>query len=146
MTRQESVKSLKLMAILIPLLLLLDAIWLGVLMKGFYNQQVGEIIRQSESGMNPRWGAAIVVYLLIPLGLILFVRPRLGDRSKWQHAFGWGFIFGVILYGVYDFTNLAVLEAWTVAISLADVFWGGLLCGLLSIAMKLTDREPGLKG
>lgn len=125
---------LKLMAILIPLLLLLDAIWLGVVMKGFYVDQVGAIIRQNETGMNPRWGAASIVYLLIPAGIILFVRPRLGKDSTFQRAFGWGAIYGVVLYGVYDFTNLAVLEAWTLPITLADVCWGGLLCGILTAA------------
>jgi|688.fasta_scaffold00228_58 uncharacterized membrane protein len=132
---------IKLMALLIPLLLLLDAIWLGILMKSFYAQQVGAIMRQNETGMDPRWGAAIVVYLLIPIGLIVFVRPRIGDRAGVGHAFGWGAIFGFVLYGVYDFTNLAVLEVWTTAITLADVFWGGVLCGVLSSVMYVIDRN-----
>lgn len=131
----------KLMMMLIPLLLLLDAIWLGLLMKSFYAQQVGSIMRQNEAGMNPRWGAAVVVYLLIPIGLILFVRPRIGDGAGFQRAFGWGAIYGIVLYGVYDFTNLAVLEAWTTAIALADVFWGGILCGVLSSVMYVLDRN-----
>jgi len=132
-------KFLKLMTMLIPLLLLLDAIWLGVLVKDFYGQQVGEIIRRNETGMNPRWGAATIVYLLIPTGLILFVRPKISAQAGLKSAFGWGAIYGVVLYGVYDFTNLAVLEAWTIPVTLADVFWGGVLCGVLSTAMYLFD-------
>lgn len=132
-------RAAKLMALLIPLLLLLDAIWLGMLMKSFYAQQVGTIMRQNEAGMNPRWGAAAVVYLLIPIGLILFVRPRIGERGGVPLAFGWGAIYGIVLYGVYDFTNLAVLDAWTMAVSVADMFWGGVLCGVLSSAMVVFD-------
>lgn len=55
---------------------ILDAVWIGVLMKGFYSSEFGEIARRQDGAMAPRWPAAILVYLLIPLGIVLFVRPR----------------------------------------------------------------------
>lgn len=55
-------------------------------------------------------GAAILVYLLIPLGVVLFVRPAVGTSSSLWVAFVWGSVFGLVLYGVYDLTNRAILE------------------------------------
>jgi uncharacterized membrane protein len=126
----------KLFAIVLPVFLLIDLLWLGVVMKGFYSQELGELARRQGAALAPRWGAAILVYLLIPGGIVLFVRPLLGVNSTTWHAFGWGAVFGLVLYGVYDLTNLAVLDNWTVRMTLADIAWGCILCGAISVIMR----------
>jgi uncharacterized membrane protein len=129
----------KLLAILVPIFLLVDLLWLGVVMKDFYSQELGELARRQGAALAPRWGAALLVYLLIPGGIVLFVRPLLGvNATPWQ-SFGWGAVFGLVLYGVYDLTNLAILEKWTVRMTLADIGWGCILCGTISAAMKFVD-------
>ena len=111
----------KLFAIVRPIFLLIDLLWLGVVMKAFYSQELGELARRQGSAIAPRWGAAMLVYLLIPGGIVLFVPPLLGENGTAWQAFGWGALFGLVLYGVYDLTNLAVLEKWTVRMTLADI-------------------------
>src|SRR5436190_1336811 len=92
----------KLLAIVLPVFLLTDLLWLGVVMKGFYSHELGELARRQGEALAPRWGAALLVYLLIPAGIVLFVRPLLrANANAWQ-AFGWGAAFGLVLYGVYD--------------------------------------------
>ncbi len=131
--------NLKLFAIVFPICLLIDLLWLGVVMKAFYSQELGELARRHGAGLAPRWGAAMLVYLLIPGGIVLFVRPLVGENGTALHSFGWGAIFGLVVYGVYDLTNLAVLEKWTVRMTLADMTWGCVLCGTTSVFMKLVD-------
>lgn len=131
--------TLKLLIVLLPVFLLLDLFWLGVVMKGFYSQELGELARRQGAALAPRWGAAMVVYLLIPGGLLLFVRPLLGEHATWWTAAGWGALFGVALYGVYDLTNLAVLDKWTLRLSIVDIAWGGVLCGSASVVMQALD-------
>jgi uncharacterized membrane protein len=130
----------KVFGIVLPIFLLIDLIWLGVIMKDFYSRELGELARRQDAALAPRWGAAMLVYLLIPGGLVLFVRPLLGvNATAWQ-SIGWGALYGLVLYGVYDLTNLAVLEKWTVRMTLADIAWGCVLCGLISAIMRLVDR------
>ena len=130
----------KLLAIVLPIFLFIDLLWLGVVMKGFYSHELGELARRQGTALAPRWGAAILVYLLIPGGLVLFVRPLLGmNATAWQ-AIGWGAVYGLVLYGVYDLTNLAVLEKWTVRMTLADIAWGCVLCGTISGVMRLVEN------
>jgi uncharacterized membrane protein len=132
-------QSWKLFAIVLPIFLLIDLLWLGVVMKGFYNLELGDLARRQGAALAPRWGAALLVYLLIPGGIVLFVRPILGiDGTAWQ-AFGWGAAFGLVLYGVYDLTNLAILEKWTLRMTLADIVWGCVLCGTISVVMRFVD-------
>lgn len=132
-------QSLKVFAIVLPVFLLLDLVWLGVIMKGFYSQELGDLARRQGLALAPRWGAAILVYLLIPGGLVLFVRPLVGDSAPLWQALAWGALFGLVLYGVYDLTNLAVLDKWTMRMTVADIVWGCTLCGLLSVVMRIVD-------
>lgn len=132
--------SLKLFALLAPITLAVDLLWIGVLMKGFYLRELADIARREGAGLAPRWGAVVVVYLIIPLGLILFVRPLAGDDGRLLPALYRGAVFGLIMYGVYDFTNLATLEKWTLRMALVDVAWGATLCGSMSVVMILIDR------
>jgi uncharacterized membrane protein len=132
--------TLKLFAALAPIMLVVDLVWIGVLMKGFYLGELGEIARREGGGLAPRWGAVVLVYVVIPAGLVLFVRPLVADDAHWTAALLRGALFGLILYGLYDFTNLATLEKWTVRMTIVDVAWGATLCGSMSVVMVLIDR------
>jgi uncharacterized membrane protein len=130
----------KLFLILLPIFLMIDLTWLGVIMKDFYSRELGDLARRQGDSLAPRWAAAILVYVLIPAGIVLFVRPLLGENANLFQAFGWGAIYGLVMYGVYDLTNLAVLEKWTVRMTLADIAWGCVLCGTTAAIMRQLDR------
>jgi uncharacterized membrane protein len=121
--------------VLLPVLAVLDLLYLGVLMKGFYDQEIGALARREGTAMAPRIPAAIVVYLLIPAGIVLFVRPQLGPDAGLGRALIWGALYGLVLYGVYDFTNRSILEKWTLSLALRDVAWGMVLCGISTAVM-----------
>lgn len=130
----------KVFAIVLPVFLVIDLLWLGVVMKAFYSNELGDLARREGASLVPRWWAAMLVYVLIPSGLVLFVRPLLGlNATVWQ-AIGWGAVYGMIVYGVYDLTNLAVLNRWTIRMTFADIAWGCALCGMVSVVMWRIDR------
>lgn len=39
-------------------------------------------------------------------------------------AAAYGALFGLVVYGVYDFTNYSTLRQWPFVLTLADVAWG----------------------
>lgn len=131
--------TVKLFLIVLPAFLIADLLWLGVVMKDFYSHELGALARREGLGLSPRWSAAILVYLLIPAGIVIFVRPILGETATLWQAFGWGAIFGLVLYGVYDLTNLAVLEKWTLRVTVADIAWGCVLCGTTGVLLRVLD-------
>ena len=133
--------TLKLFAATLPAFLLLDLLWLGVLMKGFYDREIGDLARRSGGALAPRWGAAAIVYLLIPLGVVLLVRPAAGEAAAVARAAAWGAAYGAILYGVYDFTNLALLAGWSVKMTLVDVAWGTVLCAASAAWMQFVALQ-----
>jgi uncharacterized membrane protein len=130
----------KLLLIVAPVVMLIDLIWIGFIMKGFYEAEMGELIRRNGSGLAPRWPAAVLVYLLIPVGIVLFVRPAMGANASLGQAFLWGAIFGLVVYGVYNLTNRAVLEHWPLRLTVADITWGSVLCGGGGLLTRLAEK------
>ena len=88
--RKSLMQNGKLFAIVLPIFLLIDLLWLGLVMNRFYSHELGELARRQGAALAPRWGAAILVYLLIPAGLVLFVRPLVEGVSTTWRVFGWG--------------------------------------------------------
>jgi len=106
----------------------IDMIWLGLVAKKFYRDQLGFI-------MAPRvnWPAAIVFYLLFIVGLLFFVTYPAIIRQSGLFAFFSGAFFGFICYATYDLTNLATLKDWPLKVTLVDLAWGSLLSGTLAV-------------
>lgn len=130
----------KLLAIVVPVCIAIDLIWIALVMKNFYSQELGDLARRDGLSLAPRWGAALFVYVLLPVGIVTFVRPALGTDGSLLAAIGLGALFGLVVYGVYDFTNLAVLDKWTLRMTLVDVAWGSSLCAVTSVVMRAADR------
>ena len=101
--------------------MVLDGFWLGLVMKTFYRDQLAPIARLANGGFAPNWPAALVVYLLLGTGIALFVTPRAGDLRS---AALYGAAFGLVVYGVYDFTNYSTLRQYPFLLTLADCAWG----------------------
>ena len=102
--------------------MVLDGIWLGFVMKSYYRQQLAPIVRLADGGIAPNWPAAFAVYVLLGVGIAVFSVPR--AASLGSAAFS-GLLLGLVIYGVYDFTNFSTLKDYPLALALVDWAWGG---------------------
>jgi uncharacterized membrane protein len=132
--------TIKLYLLVLVIFLAIDLTWLGVLMAKFYKAELGPLARRSGEAMAPVWWAAFLVYVLIPLGIVLFVLPRVSPESLAASALGWGFVYGIILYGVYDLTNYSLIDRWPWRMTLVDMAWGGFICAVTSYVAAMLDR------
>jgi uncharacterized membrane protein len=117
--------------------MVLDAVWLGVVMKHFYRAQLAPIVRLADGGIAPHWPAAVVVYLLLGTGIAVFVIPRAPTTSL---AAGYGALFGLVVYGVYDFTNYSTLRQWPFVLTIADVAWGTAASAVCAVAVRIVTE------
>ncbi len=109
--------------------LALDFVWLTLASRAFYRPQLGDLLSP-----NPNLPVAAVFYLIYVVGVVVFaVMPGYAARS-WLVALGSGALLGLVAYGTYDFTNLATLKGWTVAVSLVDLTWGIILTAIAASA------------
>jgi uncharacterized membrane protein len=132
--------TIKLYLLVLVIFLAIDLTWLGVLMAKFYKAELGPLARRSGEAMAPVWWAAFLVYILIPLGIVLFVLPRVSPEHRAASALGWGFLYGVILYGVYDLTNYSLIDRWPWRMTLVDISWGGFICAITSYIAVVFDH------
>jgi uncharacterized membrane protein len=100
-------------------LLVLDAIWLGLVARTFYRDQLGDLMLAS-----PALGIAAIFYLFFTAAVVvLAVLPAVSAASIGT-ALAYGAILGLAAYGTYDITNLATLKNWPVSMSIVDMAWG----------------------
>ena len=119
----------KLYAIALPVFFAIDMVWLGLVAKNFYRNQIGFLMK---SELN--WIAALIFYLLFIVGLVLFVIAPAIEKKSWMHALLFGALFGLITYATYDLSNLATIKDWPLLVTIVDLIWGATLAASVSIA------------
>uniref|UniRef100_A0A6C0KPR3 DUF2177 family protein n=1 Tax=viral metagenome TaxID=1070528 RepID=A0A6C0KPR3_9ZZZZ len=97
----------------------LDYIYLGV-MKNYFLKQV-QLVQGSPLKINLL--ASIICYIFLITGINYFIiKP---NRSI-QDAF----LLGLVIYAVYETTNLALFKNWSWLTVIIDSLWGGTLFAL----------------
>lgn len=95
----------------------LDALWLGVIAKDFYREQIGvQMVEQI------RWAPALVFYFAYPAALVALALFPAGQ--PFSHQVARAALVGLVAYGVYDLTNLSTLRHWPLKLALVDTAWG----------------------
>ena len=97
----------------------LDAIYLTATQKIMTNQ----ITAIQHAPVQFRIIGAVVCYICLIGGLYYFILRE--HRSIFS-----AFLFGIVIYGVYESTNYAILKRWKWEIMVMDTIWGGVLMAL----------------
>jgi uncharacterized membrane protein len=130
---------LKLYLIALPIFFIVDMIWLGVLAKNFYKNQIGFLMKP-----DVNWTAAIIFYLLFLVGVVLFVIEPALEKKDLMFALSRGALFGLITYATYDLTNLATLKDWPLKVVVVDMIWGAVLSGTVCGSSYWIANKLGL--
>jgi uncharacterized membrane protein len=105
-----------------------DAFWLTVVASKFYKSQIGGLLLD-----KPNMTAAVIFYVIYVIGIVAFVLTPALDKGSWQHALGYGALFGFVAYATYDLTNLSTIKGFTTKVVIVDMLWGALLTGVVSV-------------
>lgn len=106
--------------VLIPV----DFLFLGVVAKGFFTSQVGDMLGEI------RLAPAILFYLLYVVGIIVFASGP--ASAAWQSTLLYGALFGFFCYATFELTSLSLLKHWTWPVVILDVSWGTFVTALSS--------------
>lgn len=122
----------RLYAVALPVFLVIDLLWLGLVARSFYDQQLGHLMRA-----NVNWAAAIVFYLVFVAGIVVLAVGPAVERQSPAHALVLGALLGLVTYAAYDLTNLATLEGFPLRVAIVDLAWGTVLCASVSVVTCL---------
>jgi len=118
---------IKLFLIALPVFFIIDIIWLVLVARKFYNNQIGSLMRP-----DVNWYAAGIFYLVFLCGLVVFVVIPALEKHSLTHALLFGAFFGLVTYATYDLTNLATLKEWPMLVTVVDLIWGMVLSASVS--------------
>ena len=94
----------------------IDFIYLN-LIKNYFNNQIN-IIQGSKVKINLL--GAVLCYIFLIVGINYFI---IKPRKSLSEAF----LLGIVIYGVYETTNYALLKNWSLLTVIIDTLWGGIL-------------------
>lgn len=84
----------------------LDGLWLGVIARSFYQAEMAPVAAESFK-LVP----AALFYFLYPIGILALALAPVA--TSWPEALARSALLGLVVYGVYDLTNMATLKAWS---------------------------------
>ena len=111
------------------ILLLLDSIYLYVFTQ-FFNNTIQKV-QNSPTKIN--LFSAFLCYLLLIAGLNYFIISA--NKSPFD-----AFLFGIIIYGVYETTNYSIFSQWPIYMVIIDTLWGGILLAITTFLTYLINK------
>jgi len=98
---------------------IIDAAWIKTMAQRTYAAEIGALLRD-----KPRVIPALLFYLMFAAGLAFFaVMPGITAKSP-PAAMALGAVLGLVAYGTYNLTNLAVIRGYSTRIAAIDLLWG----------------------
>jgi len=95
---------------------LLDSVYLSFI-KNYFDKQIYSI---QGSKIKINFVGVMLCYLFLIVGLNYFI-------IKPKKSISDAFLLGLIIYGVYETTNYALLSKWSILTVIIDTLWGGIL-------------------
>jgi uncharacterized membrane protein len=82
------------------------------------------------------YGLIAWILMAVVLSYFIISNNTLNNKEKLMNAF----ILGICVYGIYNFTNMAILSKWTNQILIVDTLWGATLFTVVTfILLYLKD-------
>lgn len=125
---------LKVFFVSLSLILIFDFIWIQLIMGKFYSKEFSKIGRKEKGKLKPKLLPGLIAYLIIALGVSIFAIPLSNTPLT---SLIYGTLFGLIIYGAYDLTNISVLKDYSRKLAIIDIIWGTILLGIVSFLTRI---------
>jgi uncharacterized membrane protein len=103
----------------------IDFIYLNTI-KGYFSNQIQRV---QGSPIKINLLGLVVCYIFLISGLNYFIiKPRKSASDA--------FLLGLVIYGVYETTNYALLKNWSIFTVILDTLWGGILFALTTFLTR----------
>lgn len=109
------------------ILMVMDSIWFSLSYKSVYKQSIANVTNEQNTKIN--WWYGILAWFFIAIALSV-QRP-----SQISESIVYGLLIGVVIYGTFNATTLAIFNGWSLKTSIYDILWGTLNCMFTSIIL-----------
>ena len=112
---------------------IIDAIFLKFMVNYAWKDMIKDI---QISVFNPNMKYLIIPYILMTLAIVIYVLPQIKRNSVLKDSILYGGLLGLIIYGVFDFTNLILFTRYKLSVGMGDMLWGGILFTIVTFLSK----------
>ena len=106
--------------------LTIDSLYLQ-LMKNYFQRQIQRV---QGSSLKVNFLGAAICYVFLIIGINYFIiKPRKSVSEA--------FLLGLVIYGVYETTNYALLKNWSLVTVFIDTLWGGILFAITTYIVNM---------
>ena len=123
--------------------ILLDGTMIALYSKNAFGKMIKKI--QGGKNMQTRMLPTILCFLLLAFGINYFVLPKIRKEHIVKDCLQYGAVFGLVVYGVYDLTNLGTFINFNWGTAIIDIIWGGVLGFVVSILATLSWKATEKK-
>ena len=109
------------------IILILDSIMIGGILNKEWTHTVNTV-QNSPMKIKPIY--AVITYVFVVLGAYIFVYQKISKENWVMDSIKWGFLWGIITYGIFDFTNLTIFKDYHLKTAILDTLWGGTLASI----------------
>lgn len=118
--------------------LAVDVVGIRLLIRPVFERHIGDLLADPF-----RLGPAAAFYAFYIMGVLYFVSLPAIRQSAPGQALSGGVLLGLMCYGTYEFTNLAIMRDWSWQQVITDTLWGGFLTGFAAWAGVSAARMVG---
>lgn len=129
-------QTLVLAAISLPILFLLDFLWIAVTGDSLYRMQLGSMLRS-----DVVWPAAVGFYAIYAVALAYFATAPAVALKSLTHAALAAALFGLAAYATYDLTNLATITGWPLMLTFVDLAWGVCMSAITAVTTYIIGTK-----
>lgn len=108
------------------LFITIDFVYLNII-GDFFGQQI-QAVQGSQMKVNYLGAALCYIFLIVGINYFI-IKPRKSASDA--------FLLGIVIYGVYETTNYALLKNWSIWTVIIDTLWGGILFATTTYAVNL---------
>lgn len=117
----KSQASFKSLALIFVVFFMTNFLWSQVLSAPMWRSQVKQI---SGDRLVSDWWLSFLVHLLMALGLNYLAFAQINPVQHGSDSLKYGTLFALVVYGVFNFTNLSLFDDYNTGLALLDIFWG----------------------
>lgn len=111
------------------LVVAVDSFYLNMV-KGHWENQVRDV---QKSAMKINLTGAALSYIFIIFALNYFILRK-------NASVGDAFLLGLAIYGIFEFTNMAIFKEWQLYTVITDTLWGGALFAIVTYMTYLLEK------
>lgn len=117
-------------------IIFLDIAWISLNLTKYSK----EVFKVQKAAMNLRFEHAIIAYIIILFSILYIAIPftaqsikidngnkDISTENKLLYAFMYGGALGFSVFGIYNFTSLAIYKDLDTTIAITDTIWGTVL-------------------